>query len=203
MTHSKVEKPAPKQAAVRVLIVAASLNPGSKSLIMANYAREALSRRGAENELISLRDLPLPLCDGTHGAGQDPGVKRLRKEVQASSHVLFAVPVYNYGVNAAAKNLIEHLFNWSCWRDDEWAGIQGKTAGFLCAAGGAHSYMSVLSFANSLMLECRWWVVPRFVYAVHKDFNNGAIQEQKILERIELLVDELLDHSKVAVNKGW
>ena len=188
----------------RVLILAGSLNPnGSHSLIMANFAKDILAGLGVDHALISLRDVPLPLCDGTHDAGQDPGVKRLRKEVQASTHVLFAVPVYNYGVNAAVKNVIEHLFNWKCWSDDEWEGIQGKTAGFLCAAGDAFSYMSVLPFANSLMLECRWWIVPRFVYAVHKDFNDGVIENAKIRDRINLLVDELLNHSKVAVNKGW
>jgi FMN reductase len=191
------------RAPVRVLIIAASLNPkASHSLMMAEFAKSVLAERGVDHAMISLLDVPLPLCDGTHDAGQHPGVKRLRKEVQASSHILFAVPVYNYGVNAAVKNLIEHLFNWKCWADDKWAGIQGKTAGFLCAAGDKASYMSVLPFANSLMLECRWWIVPRFVYAVHRDFGEAGIENQEIRDRINLLIDELLDRSRVAANSG-
>ncbi len=45
----------------------------------------------------------------------------------------------------------------SAWED--------KIVGFLCAAGGMSSYMSVMAYANSLMLDFRCVIIPRFVYA--------------------------------------
>ena len=56
----------------------------------------------------------------------------------------------------------------------------GKTIGFLWAAGGANSYMSVMSFVNSLMLDFRCWICHRFVNAIGSDFSNDAIASDKL-----------------------
>jgi FMN reductase len=37
-----------------------------------------------------------------------------------------------------------------------------KVVGFLCAAGGKSSYMSVMRLANSLMLDFRCLIIPHF-----------------------------------------
>ncbi len=73
---------------------------------------------------------------------------------------MLASPIYNYDVNAALKNAIEL------------AGrkMEDKLLGFLCTAGGgAMSYMSVMPLANSLMLDFRTIVLPRFVNAAPED----------------------------------
>ena len=59
---------------------------------------------------------------------ETPPTQRLQEAFTAADAVVFAVPIYNYDINAAAKNAIEL------------AGRQltGKVAGFLCAAGGEH-----------------------------------------------------------------
>jgi len=189
----------------RVLIIATSLNPNSKSLILAEHARDALAAKNIDVRLIWLRDVPMPLCDGTGSAWINPEVARMREEVQRCTHVIFAVPIYNYDVNAAAKNLIEHIFNWNTYRDDNWKGVMDKIAGIICAAGGSHSYMSALSFTNSLALEGRWWVAPRIVYANSREFENlenRKIVGEKIIQRIAQLLDELLSHYPVLSGPG-
>lgn len=55
--------------------------------------------------------------------------------------------------------------------------------------------MSVLAFANSLMLDFRCWIAPRFVYATGEDFEKNAINNPEIAERIENLIDDLLLHA--------
>ncbi len=65
------------------------------------------------------------------------------------------MPVYNYDVNAVAKNFIELM------GEDA---LGNKTVGFMLSAGGGGSYMAVMPFANSLMLDFRCWIVPRFLY---------------------------------------
>ena len=105
-------------------------------------------------------------------------VDELKSEIKNSSSILIASPIYNYDLNAAAKNLIE--LTGKSWKD--------KLVGFISAAGGQGSYMSPMSYANSLMLDFRCIIIPRFVYADTSCFNNGKISDD-IQERIKALVD--------------
>jgi NAD(P)H-dependent FMN reductase len=73
--------------------------------------------------------------------------------VNSARAVIIATGIYNYDANAAVKNLVELT-------GDAW---ENKVVGFLCAAGGMSSYMSIMSLANSLMLDFRSIIVPRFV----------------------------------------
>jgi len=187
-----------KPSAPHFLIVATSLNPNSKSLLMAQYARERLVAQGHSTSLVSLRDLPLPMCDGTQAISHEKNAWALREEVQKATHVVFALPIYNFSANAAAKNMIELLFNWGCWKEDEWDDfVMGKTAGFLCTGGAEHSRMAVMSFANSLMLECWWWIAPRFVFATEDKFKNGQLENVQTKERIERLLNDMLQGPRV------
>jgi len=166
---------------MKYLVIACSLNPESKSRIMANAALKALESKKADVELIDLAELKLPLCDGGAVYG-DPVVQELAAKVEAADGILIATPIYNYDVNAAAKNLIE--LTGRAWTE--------KVAGFLCAAGGQGSYMSVMAVANSLMLDFRTVVIPRFVYATGDQFQGSEISHEDLSERIEQMADELL-----------
>ena len=92
-------------------------------------------------------------------------------------------------MNAVAKNLIE--LTGQAWNE--------KLVGFISAAGGKGSYMSPMSFANSLMLDFRCIIIPRFVYADKTCFNNGKINDA-IKGRIEELVDASILLSKALKN---
>ena len=100
----------------------------------------------------------------------------------AADGMIVAAPVYNYDVSAAAKNMIE--LTGSAWED--------KVVGFLCAAGGMNSYMSVMAYANSLMLDFRTVIIPRFVYATGDAFDGDKIVDKKVVARIEQVADELV-----------
>jgi FMN reductase len=64
--------------------------------------------------------------------------------------------------------------------------------GFLCAAGGMSSYMSVMAYANSLMLDFRSVIIPRFVYATGPAFKDDEITDAKVTERIRQVAQELV-----------
>jgi FMN reductase len=164
-----------------VLVVSASLNPNSRSYRLAESAAEALGRLGAEATLIDLREWDLPLCDGDT-SDSHPAVEKLSALIRDAAAVLLAAPVYNYDVNAAAKNLIELT-------GDAWS---EKPVGFLCSAGGKSSYMSPIGLANSLMFDFRCWIVPRFVYATRQDFDEQRRPLPHISERIEQLAQATL-----------
>jgi FMN reductase len=57
--------------------------------------------------------------------------------------------------------------------------------------------MSVMSFANSLMLDFRCLIIPRFVYATGDSFDGDNLTDTKVSKRIEQVVADL-----VRVTKG-
>ncbi|MDX9973754.1 MAG: NAD(P)H-dependent oxidoreductase [FCB group bacterium] len=163
------------------LVISCSLNPRSRSRILARAAHARLLNIGIESTLIDLQDYTLPFCDG-FTCYDDPAVQHLTRIIQDADGILVAAPIYNYDVNAAAKNLLE--LTGSAWTE--------KVVGFLCAAGGRTSYMSVMAFANSLMLDFRCAILPRFVYATDTAFRGNNITDETINERLDDVVAALL-----------
>jgi hypothetical protein len=53
--------------------------------------------------------------------------------------------------------------------------------------------MSVMSFANSLMLDFRCWIVPRFVYATGGDFEGDTIKSPEINNRLDQMLTEMFE----------
>jgi len=56
--------------------------------------------------------------------------------------------------------------------------------------------MSVMAYANSLMLDFRCVILPRFVFATGDAFDGDKITDKKISERIEKIADELVRFTK-------
>ena len=52
--------------------------------------------------------------------------------------------------------------------------------------------MSVMSLANSLMLDFRCYIIPKFVFATKNDFEEGKIVNSEITSRIKELGSELI-----------
>ena len=163
------------------LVISTSGNPESNSRRMGRTAFAYLQKREIDCDWIDIREMNLPLCDADKCYGM-PSSKSLSAAIEAADGILIAAPVYNYDVAAATKNMIE--LTGSAWED--------KIVGFLCAAGGMGSYMSVMAYANSLMLDFRCVVIPRFVFATSEAFDGDNITDKKIPKRIETLADELV-----------
>lgn len=166
-----------------IAIFSCSMHPMSRSYVMARKAEENLKAQDVDVRFYDLRDYDLDFC-GRPEARDNPAVGELRDAVRDSAAVLVAVPIYNFYANAAAKNLIE--LTGRAWIY--------KVVGFMCAAGGEASYMSIMNVANSLMLDFRCIVVPRFVYAVGDAFGNDReedmyVADEGILERLQELTD--------------
>ena len=159
------------------LVISTSLREGSRSKIMA----KALSDTISDVEFFDLQTNPLPMCDGDK-CYDLPEVIDFREKVKNARGIIMAIPIYNYNVSSGAKNIIElggkKLYD--------------KVFGFICAAGGKSSYMSIMSFANSLMIDYRCFIIPKFVYALKSDFDGVEITSSDIKERINELGKDLV-----------
>ncbi|TMP90237.1 MAG: NAD(P)H-dependent oxidoreductase [Verrucomicrobia bacterium] len=163
------------------LVISTSSNPESNSRRLGRVAFAHLQKQRVDCAWIDISEMDLPLCDGGKCYGM-PGSKKLSAAIESADGILVAAPVYNYDVAAAAKNMIE--LTGSAWQD--------KIVGFLCAAGGTASYMSVMAYANSLMLDFRCVIIPRFVFATGDAFDADKIADKKVTARVEQVANDLV-----------
>jgi len=162
------------------LVISCSLNQSSYSKILAQEATLRLKQAAEEVEFIDLQQIPLPLCDGDR-AYSDPNVTLIKNSIVHAQGIVLGVPIYNYDVNAACKNLIE--LTGKAW--------EGKAVGFACAAGSRSSYMSIMGLANSLILDYRCHILPRFLYTVESSFTDDKLEDTEIHQRLDILITEL------------
>ena len=167
---------------MRQLIISCSLSPKSRSAIVAKQLAGDIAAQGDDVDLLDLREIELPFCDGGACYGH-PNVARLKEAIGSAGAVTIAVPIYNYGVGGATRNLI--ALTGDVWTE--------KIVAFVCAAGGDGSYMAVMNIANSLMLDFRSFVIPRFVYVTGRAFDEShtTLVDTEVLERIKHLAAEL------------
>lgn len=167
------------------LVLSTSLNPDSRSRIAARAVEKqlnALTDAAHTVQFVDMRELPLPFCDGD-AAYAHPHVATITKAIQQADAVVIASSVYNYDFNAVAKNLLE--LTGRVWL--------GKVVAFVAAAGGNNSFMAPMSFINSMMLDFRCIVVPRYVYVTDEAFggsHSDEIVDETILQRIHDLAAE-------------
>ena len=159
------------------LVISTSLREGSRSKIMA----KALAENVKDSEFFDLQKKPLPMCDGDK-CYDLPEVIDFRGKVKSAKGIIMAIPIYNFNVSSGAKNVIELGGKM----------LYDKVFGFICAAGGKSSYMSVMSFANSLMIDYRCFIIPKFVYALKNDFDGNKITSPEIKQRISELGKDLI-----------
>ncbi len=163
------------------LVISTSLNPQSRSRILARSAHQTLQDNDIDVDFCDLSELQLPLCDGAKCYGHPDSV-RVTEAVQSAKGILIASPIYNYDLSASAKNMIE--ITGKAWTD--------KVVGFLCAAGGQGSFMAPMQMANSLMLDFRSLILPRFVYVTSDAFAGDQISDPNCEERVKELVNQLI-----------
>ena len=166
---------------MKYLVISSGLRQQGNSWEMANLCCERLRESEEKAEVLCLSDHEMPFCDEKADVDH-PTTQLFRDKVEAAQGIILATPVYNFDSNSAAKNFIE--ITGQVW--------ENKVVGFLCAAGGDRSYMSIMTLANSLMLDFRCIIIPRFVYASGSAFSDGAVIDETVVNRINKLADELV-----------
>lgn len=162
-----------------LLVISTSLNSNSNSRKLAKAAVAAAERGQISYQYLDLMQTPLPLCDGA-SSFEHAELQPILEAIGAASAILLSGPIYAYGMAAATKNLVE--LTGRAWT--------GKPVGLMAAAGGSFSYMAVLSIANSLMLDYRCPIVPKYVYATGADFPE---QGPEVSESIQVRIVELVE----------
>jgi FMN reductase len=157
----------------RILVLSTSLHPESRSRDMALAARAELDALGAQTAWFDCRDVQFPYMDG-HAAGSHEATVALRTALGAADAVFLASGIYNFDVSAVAKACLE--LGGRAWDD--------KVVCIACATGSMVSFMAPLGLANSLMLDFRCVIVPRFPMATQAAITDGSVTDPETARRI-------------------
>jgi FMN reductase len=172
---------------MKIAIISSSLNKKSRSLVLAKYAKEYIEKTKVDITLLNLQDYTIPNCCPEE-AFANPDIIHITKELKSADALIVSTPIYNFNVNGVLKNVLD--LTGESWRE--------KVVGFICVAGGSASYMSIMSFANSLMLNFRCLIIPKFVYALTDAINDEkkSICDENIKDRIKELCDTTIKLAK-------
>jgi len=167
---------------MKTAILNTNLAPGGKAAELAEVLSGLIQQDGHGATILSLSEWDLPACDGIT-CYQNEKTVALTAELAKVDALVLVSPIYNYDLNAAAKNLIE--LTGHSWK--------GKAIGLVCTAGAQKSYLSPLAFMNSLGTDYRCLVSPRYVYVTRADFNSDNIlpADGDIRRRLAFLAKEL------------
>lgn len=160
---------------LRFTVISCSRDPHSRSRALAKQARQRLEAAGHAVTLLDLRERPLPGFDNDQ-AYDDANFAAYHQAIRSADGVLLAVPVYNWGVGGAAKNLVELTGSTDAARglDSAWF---DQLVTFLVAGGLPHSYMAHTNFAASLTLDFKCVLNPYHVYATGRDWTGDDLSE--------------------------
>ncbi|WP_285724465.1 NADPH-dependent FMN reductase [Psychromicrobium xiongbiense] len=102
--------------------------------------------------------------------------------IREAESVVLALPVYNWSVGSAAKNLIEATG--ATGDDGRKAAWFDKLVTLLCAGGLPHSYMAYGALAMSVMLDFKCVVNPYVVYATERDWDDTGLLSSRLGARL-------------------
>lgn len=103
---------------MRVLGIAGSARTNGNSCSLLRLALEGAAERGAETETVHAADLTIAGCRGCYGCKQDEDqgciveddMHGVYEQVRASDVIVFASPVYFYGVSSWLKAIVDRMY---------------------------------------------------------------------------------------------
>ncbi|MBD1911897.1 MULTISPECIES: NADPH-dependent FMN reductase [unclassified Leptolyngbya] len=174
---------------VKIIGIGGSLRPDSYSQRALLLAAERVKALGAEVEVLDLRTMNLPFCDGGDDYSAYPDVARLRQIVKAADGLILATPEYHGSVSGVLKNALDLL------SFDE---LSNKVTGLISVLGGQSNSNAL----NDLRVIMRWvhgWVIPEQVAIgqAWKAFDSDDnLVDEKLAERLDAFAKSLVESTQ-------
>lgn len=181
-----------QMVSLRLPVFSCSLDPNSRSRVLAARSVDLLRDAGHDATLVDLATAGLPSFDNDT-VFDSPAYRELHGHISSADGVVLAFPVYNWAPAATVKSLIEATGttgdgeHTSAWFD--------KVVTFVCAAGLPHSTMATGSLAQSLQLDFKCIVNP---YTATFSERDWAAPDTLAADRHDRLRKTLLVHAELA-----
>lgn len=174
---------------VKIVGIGGSLRADSYSQIALDIAAKRAEALGAEVEILDLRQMNLPFCDGGDEYPDYPDVEKLQKAVKAADGLILATPEYHGSVSGVLKNALDLM---------SFEQLDSKVAGLISVLGGQANSNAL----NDLRVILRWvhaWVIPEQIGIAQawKAFSpEGKILDEKISQRFDEFAQSLVDNTQ-------
>jgi len=174
---------------VRIVGIGGSLRPGSQSQLALSVAATRVEALGAEVEVLDLRTMQLPFCNGEDDYPGYPDVERLRNTVKQADGLILATPEYHGSLSGVLKNALDLM---------DFEQLDGKVAGLISVLGGPTNSNAL----NDMRLIMRWvhtWVIPEQIAIgqAWKAFGpDGKLVDEKLSQRFDQFVQSLVENTR-------
>lgn len=173
---------------VKVIGILGSLRKDSYSALALQQAISRAEALGAATEMLDLRELKLPFCDGGSEYPNYPDVEILREKVKAADGLILATPEYHGSVSGVMKNALDLM---------SFEHLADKVTGLISVLGGQSNSNAL----NDLRIIVRWvhgWVIPEQIaigQAWQAFDQSGNLKDDKLAQRFDTFAQSLVDNS--------
>lgn len=174
---------------LKIIGIGGSLRPDSHSQQLLELTGQSLQSLGVKVEILDLRRMTLPFCNGADDYPDYPDVTKLRQAVEQADGLILSTPEYHGGVSGVLKNALDLM---------SFDQLSGKVTGLLSVLGGSANSNAL----NELRLIMRWvhaWVIPEQV-AVGQAWRafgeDGNLLDRDLSKRLDQFAQSLVDHTQ-------
>ncbi|MEL6500017.1 MAG: NADPH-dependent FMN reductase [Cyanobacteria bacterium J06623_1] len=173
---------------VKIVGIIGSLRPDAYSALALERAMERISALGAATEIIDLREMQLPFCNGGSDYPEYPDVEVLRAKVKDADGLILATPEYHGSLSGVLKNALDLM---------SFEHLSGKVTGLISVLGGQSNSNAL----NDLRIIVRWvhgWVIPEQIaigQAWQAFDETGKLKDEKLGERFDKFAQSLVNNT--------
>lgn len=174
---------------MKIVGINGSLRSNSYSFKILELAISKVKALDAEVEILDLRQMNLPFCNGEDDYSDYPDVKKLRDTVKACDGLILSTPEYHGGVSGVLKNALDLM---------SFEHLDSKVTGLISVLGGQPNSNAL----NDLRLIMRWvhaWVIPEQIalgQAWNKFDSEDDLKDEKLVERLDKFAESLVNNTR-------
>ena len=173
---------------VKIVGILGSLRADSYSALALKEAVNRVEALGAEVEILDLRKMDLPFCNGGSDYPEHPDVEILRSKVKAADGLILATPEYHGSLSGVLKNALDLM---------SFEHLSEKVTGLISVLGGQSNSNAL----NDLRVIVRWvhgFVIPEQIaigQAWQAFDSEKNLKDEKLSERFDGFAKALVDYS--------
>jgi len=178
----------------KIVGIIGSLRQDAYSGLAMQEAVKRIESLGASVEILDLREMNLPFCDGGSEYPDFPDVTKLRDKVKAADGLILVTPEYHGSLSGVLKNALDLM---------SFEHLSGKITGLISVLGGQSNSNAL----NDLRIIVRWvhgWVIPEQIAIgqAWQAFSSSGIKDEKLAERFDKFAQSLVTNSQLLNGKS-
>lgn len=179
---------------MEIVIVLGSIRQARQSHRLAYYLQTQLLKKGADVQLLDMKDFPLPLFGSEISGEQKNSVDEISVLLKRSQAVIIVTPEYHSNISAVAKNLLEY-----CGLN-----LIGKVTGIAAVSAAKFGGLHAANNLSIALLNLGAHLCPKrlLVPEIHTAFtqDNTPVNEE-IEKQAAHFITELISYADLVKDK--